>query len=265
MQVEPDGHFEVFVGGEPREVNWMRGGPGANTVFVRQTSNDWATEQASPMLIERIDRSGDGAFPRPDPDAVQALFEEAGRSLTNQVGFLAEFMPQWAERLLENELPRPQVGPPNSGYFPGQFNVGCRFAIGADEALVVTIEPAAGLYQSVSLGNPFWANSIHPRTVQSTLNAGQATVSSDGLCRYVISVEDPGVHNWLDTCGQHNGLLFVRYQRVPAGTQPAQPRCTVVKLAAVRARFPDDEPVTDAPARERARRARRLSIDRRFA
>ena len=39
------------------------------------------------------------------------------------------------------------------------------------------------------------------------------TATPDGIYRFVLSAEDPGVHNWLDTMGLHRGIVDVRFHR----------------------------------------------------
>ena len=41
--------------------------------------------------------------------------------------------------------------------------------------------------------------------------------SGDGSTSYVISKSDPGVHNWLDTCGMNDGFGIIRWQNIPDG------------------------------------------------
>ena len=50
---------------------------------------------------------------------------------------------------------------------------------------------------------------------QVCLSSAQALRNADGTQTYVISVHDPGVANWLDTAGLHQGLGIMRWQAVP--------------------------------------------------
>ncbi|WP_299694621.1 hypothetical protein [Hydrocarboniphaga sp.] len=266
LQTDADGRFELFVGGSPRSGNWMKAGAKARTVFVRQTVNDWTREQPTPMLIERL---GEGRaklpFRRPSPDEVQALFVQAATELVHQVRFMNDFSLNWAQILPLNELQAPAVGPADAGYFPGQFNTKCRFKVHADQALIITMEPSTALYQSLALAHPHWFNSIHYRNVQSSLNATQSRVSSDGLFRFVISPKDPGVYNWLDTAGLESGFLFVRLQRLVSGRPPKKLDTKLVPFTAVRDEFPADEQRVDQETRFAIQRIRRLSADKRYA
>ena len=53
------------------------------------------------------------------------------------------------------------------------------------------------------------------RTV--SLNKVQSEPNEDGTWTYVLSPEDPGVHNWLDTDGLHEGILTLRMAEFPEG------------------------------------------------
>jgi hypothetical protein len=64
----------------------------------------------------------------------------------------------------------------------------------------------------------------------------QADPSPDGVFRIVLSLQDPGVHNWLDTMGLHQGVVILRF----AGAQsPVAPTARLVKLADVERELPD--------------------------
>lgn len=262
MQFEADGRFELWVGGEPRDGNWLPSDAEARTIFVRQTVGDWRTESPTPMLIERVDTFADRR-PPPSADDIQLRLQRAARRLVDQVRFLDRFSRHWAQTLPLNELPPPAVGPADAGYFPGQYNTKCRFEFQPGEALLLTMPPCAARYQSVSLGHPLWFNSIDPRNVQSTLNHLQSRSSEDGQLRFVICDRDPGFLNWLDTGGQTRGFVFVRYQQVQGGAPPA-PAVRRMPVPELSSAMPPREPTCDPAGRSEAARLRRLGLDRRF-
>ena len=55
------------------------------------------------------------------------------------------------------------------------------------------------------------------RRHQASLNLAQAAANSDGTRSYVITPIDPGIHNWVDSAGLHNGIALLRWQAMPAG------------------------------------------------
>ena len=70
------------------------------------------------------------------------------------------------------------------------------------------------------------------RSRRSSLNAVQMQLDDNRRYRIVISAEDPGVPNWLDTYGARRGTIFWRF--LLPQSQPDTPRCRVVSLADLR-------------------------------
>ena len=51
---EPDGSFELFVGGSQREPNWLPTTSGSRKLFIRQVFDRW-DEAPARLRIERVD------------------------------------------------------------------------------------------------------------------------------------------------------------------------------------------------------------------
>jgi hypothetical protein len=79
-----------------------------------------------------------------------------------------------------------------------------------------------------------------------------ARLSSDGMFRGIIALDDPGVPNWLDPAGYTEGGIYGRWY--DCSSEPV-PTITRVKLADLRDHLPPDTPVV-TPA-ERADELRR--------
>ena len=78
--------------------------------------------------------------------------------------------------------------------------------------------------------------------------------------------EDPGVHNWIDTCGMNEGMLTLRMAEFPGG-KPAtdvSARGRVVALDALDAELPEGTIRLDAAGREKQRRERAAGYLRRL-
>lgn len=92
-------------------------------------------------------------------------------------------------------------------------NVYCggMFDLQPDEALIVELhQPVEPVYLGFHLGN-LWGESLEFASHQSSLNGVQGHRDSDNVYRYVIAHEDPGVANWVDTTGQPEGYMAVRW------------------------------------------------------
>jgi hypothetical protein len=136
-----------------------------------------------------------------------------------------------------------------------------RWALDADEALILEVEPPEGVYWSYSLGNPWWETINYGRH-QSSLNAAQAAVDSDGLVRVVLSARDPGVANWLDTAGHSNGAMILRCVRTETAPTPT---ARVVKFDDIASALPADTKLVKPQERQTILAARRRAVHERFA
>jgi hypothetical protein len=125
----------------------------------------------------------------------------------------------------------------------------------------VEVEPPEGIYWSFSIGNPWW-ETIHYGRHQSSLNAHQAELDSDGLVRVVLCSQDPGVANWLDTAGHSNGPIILRCVRTKTAPTPST---KVVPFQDIRAALPSDTATMTAEQRASVIAARRHAVRERFA
>lgn len=87
------------------------------------------------------------------------------------------------------------------------------FDLSDGEALVATVTQGDADYFVFPLTNP-WIITTDPAS-QVSLNNKQAVANENGTYTFVISVEDPGVYNWLNTTGLHEGTIMVRWQGLP--------------------------------------------------
>ena len=86
-------------------------------------------------------------------------------------------------------------------------------------------------------------------------------IDDDGRFRVVVSREDPGTPNWIDTEARRRGLLVYRW--VWAKDNPT-PTSKVVPFDAVRVELPENHPVVDTRARRAALSRRRELVWNRF-
>jgi hypothetical protein len=70
----------------------------------------------------------------------------------------------------------------------------------------------------------------------------------------VISADDPGVLNWLDTGGRQRGAIVARWW---TASSPPEPVVTRVRLSDVRTNLPAGTPAVTAADREASIRLRR--------
>jgi hypothetical protein len=81
------------------------------------------------------------------------------------------------------------------------------------------------------------------------------------LVRFVLSAQDPGVANWLDTAGHSNGAMLLRCVRTETAPVPGT---RVVKIDEVLSALPADTTMTSPDERAKVIDARRRAVHERF-
>jgi hypothetical protein len=257
LELEPGGDFEVIISADKHDGNWIRIDGDSPTLVVRHFFYDWNTEVPSSLRIERIGAPAQGNPQRVDQGAVVA------RQLVALGEFVHDnlkFFHDWGSTPTANGFLAPMNLSAVGGAAENRPVIG-RWELAPDEALILEVEPPTGVYWSYSLGNPWW-ETIHYGRRQSSLNAHQAVIDSDGLLRVVVCSRDPGVANWLDTAGYSNGAMILRCVRTDTAPTPAT---RVVKFDEIESALPADTTMVTAEERAAIVAARRRAVHERFA
>jgi hypothetical protein len=257
LEVDADGNFEIVLAADECDGNWMRIEGAHPTLTVRHFFYDWDREVPSSLHIERL---GDRA-------ETETTAVDPGNTVPRQLAALGEFVHDNLAFFLQFGAAAPANGflPPIDrtaiGAAAENRPVIGRWELAPDEALILEVVPPEGVYWSYSIGNPWW-ETIHYGRHQSSLNAHQAAVDSDGLVRVVLCGRDPGVANWLDTAGHSNGAMILRCVRT--STAPT-PRAQVVSCDEIASSLPADTKTVTAAERALTIEARRRAVHERFA
>jgi hypothetical protein len=92
------------------------------------------------------------------------------------------------------------------------------------------VTPPLCEYWNFQLNN-HWMESLDYRYFPVHVNKHSAAYAADGSVRVVVAHENPGVENWLDTCGHDRGTMCWRWIRPERRVTPTT---RVVKLAELR-------------------------------
>jgi hypothetical protein len=116
------------------------------------------------------------------------------------------------------------------------------------------------LYDWWLMSGEYWSHT-------SSLNNDQAVPNRDGTHTLVISMQDPGVHNWIDAEGLHHTMFLQRWQLLPLGVEgpggsPSQ-KSQVVKLADLEKVLPAETKWVTPTEREKQLSERLESFNRR--
>ncbi len=251
LDVQPDGGFEFTYVAEP----------GAKSMIVREVFNDWDTEERGTLTIERADRLGQPAREL-TRDLLAKKYDVAARSLVGSIQTWFAFPQFFQYKEPVNTLTAPQSTP--GGLASQRSSIG-HYELADDQALVITVPRCEDCtYQGAQVGSDWYASTDY-ETHQTSLTKAQAVTDPDGLMRFVVSEQNPGIANWLETTGHRTGALMLRWQRLERDlTQDADgPTVEVVPFDTVRDVLPHYVPVT--PEEYAARiTARQRSVARRM-
>ena len=228
FDVDADGNFELYLGGAPRERNWLNLEKDASRITTRHYFEEPVcaaadARRAPDMHIERL-----GEAPPPAPpndDSVAAGI----RRVAEFVRTRTLLQPPMAQRpqmpsfvgLTPNEFPEPQVpGDMGLAAFDAMYSM-APYLLGPDEALVATGHWPECLFGNVCLWNRF-QQTLDYANRQVSLNRKQTQLEKDGSFRIIFAHQDPGQPNWIDTEGHPFGLVFWRFFLVKGEAETPQ-------------------------------------------
>ena len=215
LDLDRDGNFEVFIGGEARDERWWPCNPGTTGLVTREFFDDWLGAQRSHLRIECLD--GETA-PRPEHRAsrVAAEFDVVGdwilegavRFWINQsVPLEARSANRFDPQLSRTDTKLPVV---STGFW----------RLAPDEALIVEFADPEAAFWGLQLATSLWHTLDYANRLTTT-NSAQAHRDPDGVYRIVVAATDPGIHNWLDTTGLERGVLILRFCEATSATPPS--------------------------------------------
>ena len=268
LQTDAEGNFELFLSASPPEgaQNWMELAPDDRNLLllIRDSFTNWETETAATLNIELVGEAG-----VPSPDLTEAALVQQVKDATQVLLRQGQFWPDFSSKLRvageNNFFPFRASG--NLGILSQYFAPGF-YSLAEDEALIVTIPDVDAGYCGLQLAN-FWAASpdwVNRQTSLSWCNAGaQAHRSVDGNYVFIVSAQDPGLQNWIDTSGNTQGLLYARIQtpRLALADAP-KPATQLVKFDQLADHVPEGMPRFDPAARADQLRKRQDHARRRY-
>ncbi len=236
LVLDADRRFTITVDSEPANgrPNHIRSTSAAHEFYIRDVMLDWEHDRANELEIVRL-----------GPPPPRTPFDEA-----QQLERAAAYMWKWAkssERWNAQSDDKPVnklefvIDRQTDGALRNQVYILGRFQLSDREALIVNIGLGDAEYFVCPVTN-LWGttNDITSRT--GSLNKVQSLANRDGTYTYVVSAVDPGVHNWVDTSGTHEGILTLRWAEFPSGRPGSDLRAEsrLVPLDQLRAHLPPE-------------------------
>jgi hypothetical protein len=259
IDVAADGTFVVTADATPANDrrNHLQLPPGTANILVRDTLDNWALELPNELSVHRLN---DGAVQSASRETlVQRAPLEVQKSIDESLKFIAGVWKNPPNHLF------PVVRGLSDGVQGGVVAVN-RFRLRSDEALIIKLDPLGAKYVGIEVTDP-WMRSAGYAQRSTSLNDTQAEVGADASLTYVLSDQDPGIHNWLDTGGLHDGILLVRWELLSGVAQAdkAVREIRVVKLSNLAAALPAGATRIEAAQRQQWLAARKQSYERRLA
>ncbi|MBZ5738612.1 hypothetical protein [Nocardioides mangrovi] len=211
LELDGDGGFTVTVDSSPAggRPNHVQSSPEAHELYIRDVLCDWATEDPNHLTIERL-----GAAP-PTPALTR---DEQAEATARMMAHFADFTGKLSHGMYKLRPNHFSLGwsADHSGAMRHQVYVAGRFLLEPGEAFVIDVSDGGADYFTVPLSN-IWGTTLDLLDRTGSLNKAQSRPNPDGTYTFVISPEDPGVHNWVDTDGLREGILTLRMAEFPEG------------------------------------------------
>jgi hypothetical protein len=236
LDIKPDreGRFTITMDKRPAagRPNHLQIAEGPQMIAIRDSHSDWR-QQATEIRIVPV--AGPASLPVVSEDA---LVRQAADSIVEFVRFWVEFKNTFWKTPPFNQV----VGPVGRDGGWG-YQAGGRFKLGIDDAFVVTTTSGGAAYTGFQVSDP-WTISPTPLYLTTSRNLSQLTPNPDGSFTYVVSLTDPGVANWIDTAGLHEGWFMLRWQNLKSGIdgKTLLREAKLVKLADLEAALPPGTP-----------------------
>jgi hypothetical protein len=237
FDIAPDGSYELFLGGPPRDRSWLALDPEAARLTTRhyfETPEPAACDPDLhiPLTIEVTD-DPPGPPPTWDDERVAAGIHRVinyVRGKTVDAAKPTDDRPTWVSTT-PNVFNTPEVpGDLAFAAFDAAYAM-APYVLGPDEALVITSRWPECRFANVSLWNRFLQTYDYVNRPVGR-NRSNTTLEPDGSWRMIVAHEDPGLPNWIDTEGRPFGIVYWRWF-LPEG-DVATPETEVVTLAELR-------------------------------
>ncbi|MCP2246494.1 DUF1214 domain-containing protein [Lentzea aerocolonigenes] len=225
LEIAPDGTVEIIASADPHDGNWLPLAPDSTGLVVRQTYLDRETEVPGRWHIEQVGGPAEPA--QLTPEFLAKALQRASLSVHGTAATFAHWTRTFMKR--PNELPDfGQEMFQRAGGDPEIFYLHGYWSLKPGEAWVIETDVPDCPYWNFQLDN-WWMESLdHRRRI--TVNKHTATLV-DGRLTIVVAERDPGVGNWIDTCGHSSGTALLRWL---GATDHPIPKCRVVSLEEVR-------------------------------
>lgn len=227
FDIDKNGRFEIRLGGEAADRNWIALDPDADRITTRHYFENAKTVGDDPAFD--LDISIENTSPTPAPRTSDAgvaagirRVAEFVRSRTlNQLPMTKNPNQPDFVGLVPNQFPKP--APPGQmglAAFDAHYSL-APFFLEPDQALLISGRWPECRFGNVNLWNRF-QQTLDYANCGISLNRKQTKLEKDGSFRIVVAHQKPKAENWLDTEGRSFGLVFWRFFLVEGEVETPQ-------------------------------------------
>ncbi|MCP5319314.1 MAG: DUF1214 domain-containing protein [Pseudomonadales bacterium] len=208
MHVNPNGTFEVLISSTEQKGNWLKISEKDFRVTIRQFFSDWESEKPMEAIVEVV--NGSRVTPIPyTAERVMTSMEATAQWLNTTIRYWQDVMDMFRKTPNQFQGWRELTGDKVNAT-PGGAVENCYWNIPDGKALVMRVRPPQCRFWNVEFNNPWWETMDYRFRLSGT-NNHYAVLEDDGELILVAAHEDPGVPNWLDTCGHLEGMMGRRW------------------------------------------------------
>jgi hypothetical protein len=206
LKISTDDTFVITIGPEPVDEkagrsNHIQTTPDTNFLLIRNNRADWK-QIPDAYRIRRMDP------PSGPPLTIDQLASRAAFYIQYDVAN-NYMLNRYMTAIEQNKVIGP-FDPSTMGGLKSQRAAFGYLKLADDEAFVITLSGNVP-YRSITLFD-FWFRSFDYWNRTSNLNNAQTADNPDGSATFIVSIQDPGVHNWLDPAGFHEPIFWIRWQ-----------------------------------------------------
>ena len=241
-----DGSYTITMSPTQQPGNWVNSS-GAQTLLLRDTVSDWGVLHDT-ITIQQQGAPSTFTLPVLSKGQISSILNDISTNLSGLNSSVTNYGIQKMFASIPDNTFKP-ISPTTSAVggpiLPGQLSSLGRFNLQPDQALIVKVPDVAAGYTGAQLSNA-WQQDLPYATVTGSLNNSEVFKSSDGYTYYVVSAQNPGVANWLNTSGTTDGSISLRFQDLAGSVTNTQVTAQVVSIADVRKNLPADTPTVTA-------------------
>jgi Protein of unknown function (DUF1214) len=232
LEISSDGRFEVIFSADRPEGfhgNWLYLNPDSDYILVRQFNYDWGRDIDMRNAIERLDPVP--VKSRQSPEATDRMLTDLFSGYVRNLSRVCIGQVKRAhDNALVNKVALQNFQHLGNGKDWPQAYWEALYEISDDEPLVIETDlPEQRHYWNVQVIDGLW-NQAEVLYRQTSLNGLTARIDSDGKFRAILSRQDPGFANWLDTADHKYGMLIGRWYRCSSFPTPTVTRMKIADV-----------------------------------